>query len=503
MKEEQASAPRTPRKKVGWFIVSAIVLFAAVGAGIYFYSSYLKKKTADPMECVPADAVFVIHALKHDVFFSAAKECEPFFEDAFSLEALNGIAYFLSQFTAAEVNRQPLVVSGHQVGDKNALLASVRIKKQDFERLLETLKITENNYIKYKLNKIYEIGTHYRTFYFCFHDGLFTVAENLDLIKKSLDVMGSQGSLTAQKSFEPLKSLMEKNRKQTWLVVNHARLVENQKENLDAEFQSVFGELQQLAEWSAYQVQFVNGELCLSGYSTVKEGSRLQRMFGASPYPVAIPEQLIPASIGNYMLFNFSDVDLFTQVHGVQESEKNEFKTLNTNEVHYFTLSDSVTHRYLMVHGDTSERYLCALLPENHTPDSVSNSGTYTSGLQDFTPVLFSGIPMRPACFLVRDGYFVFAESEEDLKLYLKEIFLSKTLDKNQLYINLTADGRLSNECCYEFLLQNNHQELGDYLNPKWVKSKSKLLNIKYVLVNVFPAAGQVVPNNVFLRFNP
>jgi hypothetical protein len=492
-------------RKKGWLITLLVLLVLGTGAGIYFYTNYLRKSTMDPMEMVPGDAALMVEINNYDSFLESAGHCRAFLNDVVSLGALDGMQFFLSQFDQQTLSGEPMALSVHPTDNGSALLLSLRAKTSEFDRLLKKLELNRNNFHAHSGYEIYEIGTHHRTFYFCYHDGLFTVAENEAVLKSALDCMSSRKTLCRAEAFQPLREMMDKNPKQNWLVVAQSAFWESQQGNLSPEASPVLEALRNVTDWSAYQITVNAGEIVLSGYSVLKEGAFLNRWNGQHPAAITTPEEILPASIDDYAEYNISDIDAFCRNAQLSDNVSTALKALKSTMFHTFTLSDTLTYRYFAVRVPTCDSaFLQSLLPDNHTIDSVK-LGTHRFGRGNFAPALCPhATAVATNTFLISDdlNYLVFSDSITNLQKYRAALSKNKSLAENQIYVNLKNDGRWTSRAGYQLFFQNREDSIDKYLNSKLISRNTRLRDIRYILYNAQEPVGQLVPNNIYIRFS-
>ena len=502
--ETEETAMQKPRKshKKGWLVVALILLTAAVGAGIYFYVNHLRKSTADPMEMVPADAVMMVQVNDYDAFVKAEGGLRNYLSDAVPLGALDGMEYFLQQFTEQPAGSSPLACSVHEVEGRLALLLSLRISPKDFDNLLKVLEINNNNFHTYKDYHIYGMDTHHRSFSFCYHDGAFTVSENEDLLCSSLDCLSQRKSIAEEEGFKALREMMDKNPKQNWLVVNHAAFVSSQKANVSSEFEEALAALGNLADWSAYQMVVSAGEISLSGYSVMKDGSLFTQLENQQPDAQTVSAAVVPAAAVDYACFHLSDAGQFNTGNNLSEEAKKAFSLLQSSEIHCFTLSDSLDYHFFAVKCDTDTAHLLSLLPAGHTLDSVGECGSYRFGHGSFAPVLHAGWRhCTPAVFLREGDYLIFADSTANLRMYQKAVKAGGVLDDNQLFILLKTDGRWSNQAACRYFFQNGSGALDRVLNAKLVARHTALSKTRCVAFYALKPYQNLIPNHIYIKF--
>lgn len=486
-------------RKTGWVVAGVSALLLAAIAGICFYTISLKKITAEPIQTIPADAAFAVQINNYDDFTAAAKIFRPYCADMLSLGALDGMSFFLKQFSKEQIEQNNLALSAHEVDGKLCLLLSVRVTEKDFSHLLEVLEINEKNFHEHKQYKIYEIGTFHRTFSLCYHHGIFSVSENEKVLISSLECIATSKCLPQVSSFKPLREMMDKNPKQNWLIINNHNFVKSQLKNVASEFVRIFSSLEKQADWSAYQMMVSTGEIKLSGYSTLKDGSFFKRLEGQSSRTSMVPDSIIPMGIDDYFCVNIADAQKFASKYSAAKSA---LKSLHQGEIHGFTLSDSAEYHYFAVRMDVDTPLLQSLLPDDHTLDSVAPGEIYKFGRGDFAPAVAPFWQNASAqYFVIIDDCLVFSDSPASLLKYKTAVKPGNLLKDSQIYINLKTEGRWTSSAAFNYFFQNGNAALDRFLSPTLIENGSSLRSTKYLMFNCLQSNNGLVPNNIYIRF--
>jgi hypothetical protein len=88
------------------------------------------------------------------------------------------------------------------------------------------------------------------------------------LLKKAINQLKNPKNLTTLKSFEELFSIIEKNKKQNWLILNHERYFSNFGLHFNNETNATLTRFSSNVPWAAHQVRFSGLEILLTGYAT-------------------------------------------------------------------------------------------------------------------------------------------------------------------------------------------------------------------------------------------
>lgn len=240
--------------------IAAIILF---GGGVYLYYYFFRQVNAKLIETIPEDAAFLFQINDNETFLKTVKCIHSHLTPLFGLDAYPGCQFFVDQLPG---KYNQVVFTGHTDGGRFSILFVCKINKHVFNPLLSKLQIDEKNYIKFEQCKIYNYGTHLKRFVFTYYQGFFLASENINLLKKSITQLKNPRNLTTNKSFEELFFLIEKNKKQNWIVLNNERYFSNFKTYMSEETNATLAEFSAHSSWAAYQVRFSGLEMSMSGY---------------------------------------------------------------------------------------------------------------------------------------------------------------------------------------------------------------------------------------------
>jgi hypothetical protein len=255
------------RRNILTLATTAIIII--FGGGVYLYYYFFRQVNAKLIETIPTDAAFLFQINDNETFLKTVKHITPYINSIFGLDAYPGCQFFVDQLPG---KYNQVVFTGYENGETFSILFACKIQAKAFKQLLSKIQIDEKNYTKFEQCKIYTHGTHLKRFVFTYHKGIFLASENITLIKKAIAQLKSSKNLTNLKPFEALFNILEKNKKQNWLIINHNRYFSH--------FVSFFTDYTNIklthfvsnVSWAAYQVRFSKLEMSLSGYLTVSDG---------------------------------------------------------------------------------------------------------------------------------------------------------------------------------------------------------------------------------------
>lgn len=488
--------------RTGLIITSVAILVLLVAGGIFAYTKYLKRNTAELISVVPSDAAFVFQINDNEGFVRSIGPCKANLNEVFSLDALAGFEYFADMGLANNDNRKNIVISGHNVDGQTALMFAVYMHKPAFYEILRNLKINPKNYVKYETRRIYTATTHFHEFKICYLNGIFVAAETQALLESAIHNLAGSGCLIQRPDFVSINDIIHKNKKQNWLILNHSNFIESQSPKLDSVYHAAFGTMAELAGWSAYQVRFNDNEVVLSGYSTINEGAFFSE-YAASDADLTLPDNLIPASISSYVCSTLPKTYELTTEMTEGDSTFTATTQWQLEDIVCFRIRrDTNLFHYMLLPADSAtveaEAVYFAPAPKEEslyrgTPIVLCNAhdiaALYPQLYQDFETAY-------AICY--RDHY-ILTESYLAARAYLDDVTTGKVLASNQQY--QFTKGNLPTGKGFELYYINNSNQFNQYLTRSFLKKKPGITNLKVFAFSFQKPVGNLLPNTVYVRF--
>ena len=262
---------RSKEFRRNFLTIATTTVIILLGVGIYSYYYFFRQVNAKLIETIPSDAAFLFQLNDNEAFVKSIKNVAPYINPLFGLDTYPGCQFFIDQLPG---KYNQVVFTGHAIGEAFYILFACKINERAFKELLLRLQIDEKNCATYEQCKIYTYGTHLKRFVFTYHKGVFLASENATLIKKAINQLQNPNNLTTMKSFETLFKIMEKNKKQNWLILNHNKYLSNFESYFNEETNMNLTQFGANAQWSAYQVRFSGLEISLWGYLTTNSASQ-------------------------------------------------------------------------------------------------------------------------------------------------------------------------------------------------------------------------------------
>lgn len=490
MESEQKISKRSRRKV--WIVAGIAIVVAVVAIAIFSFTHLLKKNTAEPLATLPADAVYVLQINDNEVFMKSSVKCLPYLNEILSFNAIEGFEYFTSLISANLPQTGQIVISGHlNRSNQLKLMLSTRASEGAFNQLLQDLKINPKDCSTHRSVQIYKIATHHNTFYLCFHNGIFSAAESVNLLESSIDVTATANALSNQQELKKLLGAISKNSKQNWLIINHERFVKVGLPKIAPDYQTRFEHYKDLADWSAYQVTFTDFEMNLSGYSLIKPNSFFQQFHGSMESPMSIPDSLVCSNITRVESYN---APFTVGADSVM---------LQFSDIHHFVVNlKGRDLHFIALHSDGSDNLTEAFLPSNFTSDSIihyKKIAIYKSGVGDFVPQCLRDSSIGCNYFVENKGNLIFADSVSTLKMYLDKMAGGSNLASNQTYV--FAKKHLPSQSIFELYYQNLNQDARKFFSASFLKSGGRLSMMRVFSVNASESVDGMVPNNIYVRF--
>ena len=254
------------RKNILTIITTAIIII--FGGGVYLYYYFFRQVNAKLIETIPTDAAFLFQINDNETFLKTVKNIAPYINPVFGLDAYPGCQFFVDQLPGTH---NQVIFTGHVNGEQLSILFACKIHERAFKQLLLKLQIDEKNCATFEQCKIYTHGTHLKRFVFTYHKGIFLASENAMLLKKAIAQLKNPRNLTNSKSFETLFNILEKNKKQNWLILNHQRYFSHFEPFFTNATHAKLALFASNVSWAAYQVRFSKSEIHLSGYLSVND----------------------------------------------------------------------------------------------------------------------------------------------------------------------------------------------------------------------------------------
>jgi len=249
-------------------VLSTIAIIIIFSGGVYFYYFFFRQVNAKLIETIPTDAAFLFQINDNENFLKTVKHIHTYINPLFGLDAYPGCQFFLDQLPG---KYNQVVFTGYSNGEILSILFACKINERAFKELLSKIKIDEKNHIKFEQCKIYTHGTHLKRFVFTYHKGIFLASENVSLLKKAIAQLKTPKNLTNLKSFETLFDILEKNKKQNWLILNHNKYFAHHEVFFTEETNALLTRFASNVSWAAYQVRFAKSQMTLSGYLSLND----------------------------------------------------------------------------------------------------------------------------------------------------------------------------------------------------------------------------------------
>jgi hypothetical protein len=480
-----------------WAIIGTVTVIICILIGLYFYNNFFRQSNAQLIETVPTDASFIFQVNDNRTFVHDIAPFLPYLNELLNLNSFPGFEFFMDQL---QVLKNEFIISGHPNGDKYSILYSCRINEQQFQQLVENLKIDPRNFINFNECKIYSYGTHYKKFNFTYHKGIFSISEDPDVLKKSIAQLESTRNLLVIKNFKRIFDIVNKNQKQNWMIINNAQFFIGLHQIIKDEFHSFFSPISNNPLWSAYQIRFNDDEISMMGYSVVEED--FQKMLNDQPSQINNFGTVLPFNTTFYATYNTPKPIQFLKAF---QNNKNyvvslsNYNQLLPQKTTYFSINqDSLSYYYIAFQIDTNRTPINAFVH----PDSNFTGNIYSiipSKLTEIYPhmnIRFKSEQL--SYFILYKDYCIFSSTKEAL-IYYQKVIPNNNIESSPYY--RFAKTNLPSEFTYEFFLAASSSHKWD----KYFREESKKMKVyndlKLITYSHTQPKDQLIGINFFIKF--
>lgn len=485
----------------GWIITTAIVGIVLIFAAIFFYNNFFRQTNGPLIETVPADAAFIFEINDNEQFVKTSASLMPYLTEMFALDGLAGFESFLEKMPKKD---GPILVSGYVSDDKIVPLFSTRMEERYFKSLLKLLQLDPRNNIKFEGYEIYSYGTHYKDFKFVFHNNVFSVSEDVELLKKSIVQLRYPKGLSNDKSFKAVHKMVDKNVKQNWLLLNPTVYAEFVKAKMDEPCFAMVDAWAGRSSWCAYQVRFSDAEMFLSGYMDT-DYPKIQQFESAVP-DGEFPQRVVPITANSLVVVddrNYEDlISTWVRDEVAEEKQDSFWKLAPVHSVFFSLPGDSCDFHYFAMKLDTAAASFASFFTDSVNVDSIQKN----------TPK--SVFACEPVCFAsqfsflyrndiynymmqVKD-YYVLADTSTTLEYYKKVVKKSNYIETGNQF--RFASANTASDAVWSFTYFNQDDQLKKLMNRDYAK-KSKLNDLKVFSISHNVPSQRLVGSNIYLKF--
>ncbi|MDR1345190.1 MAG: hypothetical protein LBK03_00605, partial [Bacteroidales bacterium] len=366
----------------------------------------------------------------------------PSLNQLFAMESLAGFEAIIEQIKAENM---PVLMAGLQMDEQLKLLYGTKLDNLQFRKLLQTLQIDNRNYEKWQESCIYSYATHLKKFNFTFFHNALILSDDIEVVKAAVNQFRNPINLLANKEFRNLYQLVDKNRRQNWLLLQHSRFASILSTQSDSIWQPALHQLNKTAQWSAFQLRMNDNEMHLSGYCSAE--SPFFQHYKTHPATTEDLSDRLPMDCYHYTAYFAPQTSIFTD----SDFYQNIWQKLCPEALYTFTLSnsDSITC-YTLLKTDTTQNPISKIISDT-MPDMFyyKNHPVYKTSC---TAITKEGKQLTFYMTIYKDSY-IFAESPDALKQYLNRIIANKTLSNSNFH--KYVHNHLPSERCFEFSGQN------------------------------------------------
>ncbi len=488
----------------GWIITSAIVGIMLIFAAIFFYNNFFRQTNGPLIETVPADAAFIVEINDNEQFVKTSASLMPYLTELFALDGLAGYESFLEKMPKKD---GPIMVSGFVIDEKIVPLFSTRMEEHYFKKLLKLLQIDPRNNIKFEGYEIYSYGTHYKDFKFVFHNNVFSVSEDVDLLKKSIVQLKYPKGLTNDKSFKLVHKMVEKNVKQNWLLLNPEKYAEYLKSKMEEQYVGLIDAWSGKSSWCAYQIRFSDIEMFLSGYmDTEKE---VIQQFGSAVPEGEFPQRVVPISANALTVVddaNPKSLVKYFDVNGLMDQyQLNDYQRISPVYMVFFSLpADTCNYHYCAMKIDTTVASFASFFRDErnvdsiqkNTPKAVYSCDVLLDSFSDFFSAIYADDNYK--CMMQVKDCYVLADTSTTLEYYKKVVKKTNYIETGNQF--RFASANTPSDAVWSFTYINQDDQLKKLMNKDYAR-KSKLNDLKVFSISHTVPSQRLVGSNVYLKF--
>lgn len=480
-----------------WVVWLTFSLFILILGSIFLYHHFLRRPNAQLIETVPDNVGFVIQVNDNESLIKNIPPILPSLNELLHLQALQGFQFFIQQFPQSEAE---FIISGHQVGETTKLLMSCKTEERIFSNFLKNLKIDARNYTAYSDKKIYSHGTHYKKFYFTFHNGIFSAAEDIELLKSCIDQLKNSDNLLANNNFSEIYKVIEKNPNQNWLIINHKNYFAQIQDLANEDYQPILTKIENGSTWSAYQMHINNFEIMLSGYALLDESAAAR--FNYQNSTRSNGTKYLPGHTSIYAVSHTPNCPLLLD----KLSGDNELKSyaeiasaLQPIENYYFTLhEDTNTFRFSAFRCDTSKMNL-ALITNDSAETATFRSFAIETTTIDKLPILWNKNNSQDLNYYIQyNDMVIFSDSIAPLKSYVNSINNS-SIETNPYY--RYTQNTIPTQNSYELFLSYPSAEGWKPYFSENAQKGELIKNLKILSLTHTDIHGRLLSTNIFIKF--
>lgn len=480
-----------------WLTFAAVIL---AGIGIFFYYTLFRQSKSELIEAVPTDAAFLFVINDNDAFVSGNQPLTPYTNELFVMDALPAFETMRSKLPAGDYD---LTVSGHSEGDGLCLLFNMHADKAAFKRLLRALSIDPNNYTPFENNRIYTYGTNYKSVKFVYVNHIISFSTNIDLLKRAIVQHTHPKNLLSGNSFKEVYDLIEKNRKQNWVVLKSKEYLPYLSTFLNNKTAQKVTKSLSKVEWAAFQLRFSGKDLHMSGYMLMDPSqNNLYELLLQKTHSGMEINDLYPSDINWYTYLETPNFRDLSQIAKESSSNKTPYVNFNPSEVGYFSMgSDSLEYRYTVLLTNSSKNISEALFGEKaDSAQAAHPDGVYF--IPNSFPALLNNTTDSANYFIISENTIVMSSTPEALKAYQKSMKNGGNIKQNRLYP--FVDEAVASSSLLNFVLFNS--ENTDYWKSK-LSDKGKAsqfgqdLHIFSISCETMEKGKNLIPVNLYLHF--
>jgi len=492
-------------KKLILYLFTAVLLGALI-IGYFSIKNNEKSKLTSSLDAVPLDANFIIELneptknlqeLKNSQILQILLKTDQL--KSFKKQFMFLDSILLNNKTISNVTNKGILISAHNSPTGIDFLLSVKISNNSKKRKLkEEIKnyIDSSKTIVYNNVELYTYSSDDNEWYFSFCENIFVLSRSLEKVKQAIRQILSKNPINLNLGFKQVNTLASNKMK---IFINYKNYPTLLKFFVASKYKSKINNLTNFAKWTALNINVTQNLVSFSGYTSIsKDNDNYLSVFSNIKPGTFEEDEVIPYKASEFLSINIRDFAKFYSNYQKYLSTKNltpkyeklsqDFyknyrikiqpeliPLLNGNLTFVnciFNTSTKKVSKFLLIKSKNESDFQNFLEkikvntttnPKNEEIDDKKSISIYQIKTSDFLRILMDQLTNFPNFnyYIIYDGYFIFGQSIEDLKLYYLQLYREKTLNNNTDYKEFRKNlSDKSNIFYYTNNLYNYHSEL-------------------------------------------
>ncbi len=552
---------KTP-KIIGIFLI-AITIFIVIG-----YISIQKKEKssiAQAIDAVPINAAVIFETSNLTNLNNKLKKESQIWPEILDFSQLEEFNRQLSSFdtiisSSPHLHRildgKKILVSNHLIGtNKNILLFSLKITKKESRQLqkelfsLSKIDSTKENFRTYNDIKLFTLNLRNKNYYFSIIDNIFVFSSSELIIENAIRQKSSNTPISSDLGFSKIAPNLTK--KANHLFLNFENIGQVYSKYFSYTFSKKVKNLNKFANWTALDFEMKNDKISLNGYTYVANSMDYYLKIFDNLNPQSIDNtHMLPQKTSEFLFFGFDNSAKFNSNYEMlinsrnkagtyqmmrQEFEKQYDKHIIStiqqeigNSITFakvkFNNSIDKTSNFTILNLDDAQIILDGLTSvtdkynkknnikkQYYTDfkiDNNTNHRIYKFVSKNIMKIIFGELTKFPEqqYYFVYDNYLIFAENQDDAKLYINDLYRNKTLKNTPSFELFMHNNPTKGNLLYYSNNTFNSYKQKSVLNDKFKDIYNKNINffnkLQYITVQFSYEKDNLYQTNINVRYD-